>query len=251
MMVAGPARKMTAAAGGPMGLYASLSPGDARPIRIVLIEPRVWVRDCLAHALVEFLPDVCVEGVNSVEDVVPGGAALLLIGVDSRCGGSQLRDAILTLRRVGDGSPIGAYLHADNPALARLAARLGVAGIVMPSASVDIAIASVRVMAAGGNFLPPELALAGRPVETEPLERLSVARPAPSGAPRLEGPPESLTDRELEVLRLLRTGRSNKNIAAELHISQSTVKVHLRRVMRKLGTTNRTEAALQLTRLAG
>ncbi|MBV8473203.1 MAG: response regulator transcription factor [Hyphomicrobiales bacterium] len=239
------------ATGGPVGLSTPFSPGVARTIRIVLIEPRVWFRDCLAHALVDFLPDVCVEGANSVDDVVPGRAALLLIGVDARCGGAQLREAISTLRRLGDGSPIGVYLHADNTALARLAARLGVAGIVMPSASVDIAIASVRVMAAGGNFLPPELALAVRPVETDPVERLTDDRPVPTAAPRLESSPESLTDRELEVLRLLRTGRSNKDIAGELHISQSTVKVHLRRIMRKLGTTNRTEAALQLTRLAG
>ena len=173
-----------------------------------------------------------------VEEVVPGPAGLLLIGIYPWFQSAQLRDAIDMLRRVGDGSPVGAYLHADNGALARLTARLGVAGIVMPDAGVEIAIASVRVMVAGGNFLPPEAAEAA---PDEPLGQ------APTQGSRAA---ESLTSREFEVLQLLGVGRTNKGIAADLSISQSTVKVHLRRMMKKLGTTIRTEAALQLTRRA-
>ncbi len=235
-MTAEPARKTTTA-----GLAARSIPQafDARrTTRIVLIELHVWFRDCLAHALISFLPDVSVEGADSVEEVVPGPAGLLLIGIHPWFQSAQLRDAIDMLRRVGDGSPVGAYLHADNGALARLTARLGVAGIVMPDAGVEIAIASVRVMVAGGNFLPPEAAEAA---PDEPLGQ------APTQGSRAA---ESLTSREFEVLQLLGVGRTNKGIAADLSISQSTVKVHLRRMMKKLGTTNRTEAALQLTRRA-
>jgi DNA-binding NarL/FixJ family response regulator len=216
-----------------------------RTTRIVLVESHVWFRDCLAHALISFLPDVTIEGADSVEGVVPGPAALLLIGIHPQFRSAQLRDAIDTLRRVGDGSPVGAYLHSDNGALARLTARLGVAGIVMPNAGVEIVVASVRVMAAGGNFLPPEVAglpQAGEAAREEPL--------AQATAQESRAAAESLTSRELEVLQLLGAGRTNKGIAADLSISQSTVKVHLRRMMKKLGTTNRTEAALQLTRRA-
>ena len=133
--------------------------GKPQAARIVLIESRKWLRECLAYALVSFLPDVAVEGATSVDEVVPGPARLVLIGLDPRsgCEPAQLRGAFETLRRVAAGSPIGAYLHADNAAVAKLVTTLGVAGIVMPSASVEIAVASVRLMAAGGSFLPAEL----------------------------------------------------------------------------------------------
>jgi DNA-binding NarL/FixJ family response regulator len=57
-----------------------------------------------------------------------------------------------------------------------------------------------------------------------------------------EPEPESLTDREMEVLRLLAQGRSNKDIAAALVISERTVKFHVSSIMGKLGAGNRTEA---------
>lgn len=58
-------------------------------------------------------------------------------------------------------------------------------------------------------------------------------------------PVESLTDRELEVLRRLPTLMSNREIAADVHLSVNTVKTHLKAVYRKLGVTSRREAVLR------
>jgi DNA-binding NarL/FixJ family response regulator len=222
----------------------------ARTARVVLIESRKMFRECLAHALMTFLPHVTIESVDCADEVVPGPAELLLIGRDplSECEPAQLRDTFQILRRLGDGSPIGAYLHTHNAGVASLLVTLGVAGIVMPDASVEVVIASIRLMAAGGTYLPPG------PMDyweendflapATDLSALGVAPEAIAPPDELPLPQRSLTARERDVFKSLRAGRANKNIAFDLQISESTVKVHLRSIMKKLHATNRTQAAM-------
>lgn len=99
----------------------------------------------------------------------------------------------------------------------------------------------------GGSYLPPELA---REVEATPVWRVSMADDmthslAPIAREPLHTDNElGLTSREWDVLRILREGRQNKIIAFELGISESTVKVHLRNIMKKLHASNRTQVAL-------
>lgn len=66
---------------------------------------------------------------------------------------------------------------------------------------------------------------------------------------RAVAPPELLTERETEVLRLLAQGQSNKDIAHALHIVQDTVKVHVKHILAKLGVQSRTQAVLHAMRL--
>jgi DNA-binding NarL/FixJ family response regulator len=81
------------------------------------------------------------------------------------------------------------------------------------------------------------------------MEEPSPAAQAP--IPQGYGEPHRLTHRETEVLALVRQGKANKTIAYELGMSGSTVKVHVRHIMRKMGATNRTQAAFNVTRLPG
>jgi hypothetical protein len=129
----------------------------ARIARVVLIEPRTPLRERLASALASFLPHVSIEGVKSSDEVAPGPARLVLIGPDllSGCERWQLRETIETLRRLSDGSPIGAYLHARDMRVAASLTTLGVVGIVMSNASMEIAVAYLRYMVVGGAFLTP------------------------------------------------------------------------------------------------
>jgi len=76
------------------------------------------------------------------------------------------------------------------------------------------------------------------PIMGKVVQHLSGQRQAYSG----EGMVEALTEREMEVLRALATGKSNKEIAADLFISTYTVQVHVRNILGKLGAANRTEA---------
>ena len=66
---------------------------------------------------------------------------------------------------------------------------------------------------------------------------------------RAVAPPERLTERETEVLRLLTQGRSNKDIARHLQVVEDTVKVHVKHILAKLGVESRTQAVLRAMRL--
>ena len=229
----------------------------ARIARVVLIEPRTPLRERLASALASFLPHVSIEGVKSSDEVAPGPAKLVLIGPDllSGCERWQLRETIETLRRLSDGSPIGAYLHARDMRVAASLTTLGVVGIVMSDASVEIAVAYLRYMVVGGAFLTPGLmdreesvaaaSVAAQDLSPQNLSPQAHARPKDSPSPY-----RNLTARERDVLKSMSAGRTNKKIALDLQISEGTVKVHLHSIMRKLRATNRTQAAVRFGALA-
>ncbi len=97
--------------------------------------------------------------------------------------------------------------------------------------------AAIRFVTAGGVFAPVDLLLADE-VKDAPV-RDEAAPPA-----------GLLTPRQMTVLTLLQQGKANKIIAYELGMSESTVKVHIRNIMRKMGATNRTQAIYKLQQLS-
>ncbi|WP_227323806.1 response regulator transcription factor [Acidisoma silvae] len=97
--------------------------------------------------------------------------------------------------------------------------------------SIKILISSLAFGTSGGTFMPRDFFASGSAVKAAPLEEPVERR--------------LLTPRELEVLSLIRQGKPNKLIAHTLNLSASTAKIHVRNVMRKLGATNRTQAAFR------
>ena len=79
-----------------------------------------------------------------------------------------------------------------------------------------------------------------RPLMERVRERLDRIQPPPAARPTL---PSGLTPREVEVLRLVATGKTDREIAEELFISVATVSTHVRNLLNKTGVANRTEAA--------
>lgn len=113
------------------------------------------------------------------------------------------------------------------------ALQAGAHGFLLKSAEPEQIIDAVLAVAAGRAVLSPELTAR---VITRAVQ------PAPAAPPR-EPLPESLTEREIQVLRGLGQGLSNPQIAAQLGIGESTVKTHASRVMDKLGVQTRLQAA--------
>ena len=109
------------------------------------------------------------------------------------------------------------------------ALRAGAAGYLLKNAQPEELVRAVRAAHAGEVLLDPVVA-------ARLIEALAVDGP--------EGPLDRLTPRELDVLRLIGRGLANKRIAAELRVSEKTVKTHVGHLLAKLGVTDRTQAAV-------
>ncbi|RYJ00850.1 MAG: response regulator transcription factor [Acetobacteraceae bacterium] len=120
------------------------------------------------------------------------------------------------------------------------AVRAGTRGFIPTTTDPAIALRALTFIMAGGSFFPPgallkqEDALAGRPAQSPRRGRVN-------GAP---SEPRALTMRQATVYQCLQDGQSNKAIARVLLLRESTVKVHVGQIMRKLGVANRTQIAL-------
>ena len=114
------------------------------------------------------------------------------------------------------------------------ALRAGAAGFLLKATPAERLVAGIETVAAGDALLAPGL--------TRRLIEEHISRPPPSsGVPE---PLQVLTDRELEVLVLMARGRSNDEIAADLVVSEATVKTHVNRVLGKLGLRGRVQAVV-------
>ncbi|MCX4766469.1 response regulator transcription factor [Streptomyces sp. NBC_01275] len=115
------------------------------------------------------------------------------------------------------------------------ALRGGACGFLLKDSGPTLLAEAVRAAAAGDSLVSPS-------VTVRLLQHLTAPQ-TPAAGPRPAALPEPLTDRELDVVRLVALGRTNAELAAELYVSLSTVKTHLSSVQSKLGARNRVEIA--------
>jgi len=116
----------------------------------------------------------------------------------------------------------------------RYCLQAGARGFLLEDISAEALRQSFRLVLAGEAVLPTEL--------TEALLAREAVPAGPSPAP--PEVMEALSDRELDILRSLTTGVSNKEIAKSLGITEATVKVHMKAILRKVGLDNRTQGAI-------
>ena len=129
--------------------------------------------------------------------------------------------------RVGEASPgtrVVVLTMQEDPGFAREALRAGALGYVLKEAADEELVEAVRRAAAGETYLNPKLGAA-----------LATAAPEPSG------PPDGLSEREVEILRLVALGHTNAEIADQLFLSVRTVESHRARIGQKLLLSTRAE----------
>jgi DNA-binding NarL/FixJ family response regulator len=130
--------------------------------------------------------------------------------------------------------PVLMFSAYDNPTYVARAVALGAAGYLVKTADLNEILEAIRRVAAGESIW-----------NREELRRVTGALSTPRAAAELEVP---LTKRESEVLKQLALGLSNKEIALSLSISYETVKEHVQHILRKVGVSDRTQAAVWAVR---
>jgi two-component system nitrate/nitrite response regulator NarL len=154
-----------------------------------------------------------------------------LVLLDYNMPGMNGLTGLRTAIAMGDGQRVALFSGEANRQIAEDALEAGAAGFVPKSLPAKSMINAVRFMVMGEQFAPLDFMTAAEEKVTNPLA-------------------EKLTARELSVLKGLTEGKSNKEITRDLDIQESTVKLHVKTLYRKIGAANRTQAAI-ITREAG
>ncbi|MFF4241398.1 response regulator [Actinomadura geliboluensis] len=206
-------------------------------IRVCVTDDQTLVRQGIRH-LLELSAEVTVtaeaadgDEALAVLEFAPPDVLLL----DLRMPG---RDGIATLtamRERGLAVPTLVLTTFDDDELVLRALRAGASGYLLKDVTLDQVVTAIRTLAEGGTLVQPGL--------TERLLQAMRRMPDPDDPRDL--PPQPLTDRERDVLRLLAAGYANREIADALHLAEGTVKNHVSSVLAKLGVRDRTRAVLK------
>ena len=213
---------------------------SATRTRVLLVENEAIVRQGLRKLLELDLELEVVGEARDGEDALERIGALRpdVVVLDLRMPRRDGIGVLEALRARGALVPCLVLTTFDDPELFMRAALAGARGYLLKDAPFEQLVQAIHELAAGRTFLQPAL--------TEGLVRGFDAFTDDVRGPR---PVESLTERELDVLRLVAAGHSNREIGQALHIVERTVKNHVSAVLLKLGVRDRTRAVLKALEL--
>jgi DNA-binding NarL/FixJ family response regulator len=199
---------------------------------LIYLDSRTFTRDCIGRWLQSHLSGFSVCALPDPEQIITAPAvgdgirAVILNTGPERMSSAAVASLMSRLGELMPSVPVAVLSDYEDPENIRAAFELGVRGYITTSLASLVAIQAVHLVCAGGTFAP-----------TAALLSSAGARGGSDGAPLIEG----FTQRQAQILDCLRRGMANKLIAYELNMCESTVKVHIRNIMKKLNATNRTQ----------
>lgn len=212
---------------------------DATSGNVVVIEKRSLFRECLTRALAQSSGQN-VLSFSSVESWIDAAneisASLVVLCIAGKSNDLEVRRDISLLAQCGVGTPTVIMSDVEDPDQIVTALERGARGYIPTSVSLEVAIEAMHLVCAGGVFVPASSLIAAR--------RLTDSSGTFSSGGGM------FTARQAAVVDALRRGKANKVIAHELTMRESTVKVHVRNIMKKLKAKNRTEVAFMLSERA-
>lgn len=202
---------------------------------IGVIDARHLVAECLVRCLRAQRPSDHVVSFSNVIDCIAAmqdqnEPTLLLMSIGaSGSDDSRTTTSLATLREAFPGTPVIVLADGETAAQILEVLDLGAKGYIPTSVSLEVAVEAMNLVGVGGTFIPASSLTSSRSSIQEK-----------GGTPIFNG---AFTARQVAVVEALRKGKANKIIAYELNMRESTVKVHVRNIMKKLKAKNRTEVA--------
>jgi DNA-binding NarL/FixJ family response regulator len=208
-------------------------------IRVLLVDDQRLFREALAMLLSVHDDIEVVGGAGDGAEAVELAARLDpdVVLMDLRMPGTDGVTATRRLRAERPRTQVIALTTFDDDTDVFAAIRAGAIGYLLKDASSERLVEAVRAAARGESPLEPAVAAKLVARFAQLADEPGRSRPQPLVTP--------LTDRELDVVRLLADGRSNREIAAALFLAEGTVKNHVTGALAKLGARDRTQAALK------
>jgi DNA-binding NarL/FixJ family response regulator len=199
---------------------------------IAVIESRTFILECLRRSVQSAFPLPVLTYSTAAgmrqQHLLTSPKLIIFSWVEGNKEAST--NALKVLSELAPSIPVIVLAYNNDPELARTAICHGAKGYIPVTMGFEITIEAVRFVLAGGTYVPMDYLLArGGPWDPP-------SQPPTSGL---------VTARELAVVRAIQKGKSNKVIAYELNMCESTVKVHVRRIMKKLNAKNRTDVAIK------
>src|SRR3954451_5263840 len=224
-----------------------------KPQVLVIIDHQVLARTCILSILKRELT-----GFDIVEMAKTSGLNWLsgrdvrliaLNTADKQITDPLIEDDLALVATFCPNAAVALLSNRDDDATATAAMQRGVRGFFPTSIPVDVAIAGLRLVLAGGVYRPLPIIGQNEASNLRP-EICSIAPPEThvgNGEPEItaEKAMADLTPRQQQVLAALKLGLPNKLIAVKLKLSENTVKMHIQHIMRKCSAHNRTEAVLR------
>lgn len=204
-------------------------------MRLLIADDHKLLRDTLSSFLSqqEDIEIVSVGDVDAARAAIVDGSPFDLVLLDYGMPGMNELDGLRQILALDPPPPVALISGMASRDVVERALRLGVRGFLHKSMPATSLLNAIRFMVLGERFVPVDfLVEQDMPAGAE----APVPQPA-SGKP-------SLSPREHDVLRALCVGRTNKEIARELALSEPTVKLHVKTLYRRLGASNRTQAAM-------
>jgi DNA-binding NarL/FixJ family response regulator len=207
--------------------------GGGEPIRVLVVDDQELFRRGLTMLLsVEHDIEVVGEAGDGVEGTnLAASAAPDVVLLDIRMPKRSGIEACVAIKEVVPSAKIIMLTVSDEEADLYEAVKSGASGYLLKDSSIEEVAQAVRVVADGQSLISPSMAV--KLID----EFKQMSRPERDQVPGLR-----LTDRELEVLRLVAKGLNNREIAKQLFISENTVKNHVRNILEKLQLHSRMEA---------
>jgi len=213
-------------------------------MRIMVVDDHALVRRGMAYVVKEGFPEADVveaESSAAALEVFHGGTEIDLALVDVRMPDLDGLELLRAIKAEWPTVPVIMLSTYENAPYVKRALADGAAGYLLKDATPEDLSQAINVaMSGSGNVLSP------RVIQNLFEDQESGGHGGTQNGRRSD---YSLTQREHDILALLSEGRSNREIAGALFLSEKTVKAHLAAIFRKLGVTNRTQAAMMAVQM--